>query len=430
MTVEKSKLDRLLESADAVVNKHSGLRVNGKVSSLRTQEYSKQLMRETCRRLHSLGFYLTDVRGLGERHIEAIVKSWYLQKMSNKTVQNQFSRLKIFCGWLGKSEVINRPGVGVHPYLAGVADYAEITPDKLKVRTITEKSKSWSGNGIDVVTEINRARAEDSRFGAMLLMGLAFGLRKKEQLRITPWKADKGFALEIEKGVAKGGKLRTLPIEQGVYGQFQRWCLDQAKKECLKRETLGWPHKSYKQNENSYYHIARKLGFTKELLGVCMHGLRAEFAENMAMVRGLMPPSLGGSTSQMPKETRVAITDQISDLLGHDQEHTIGAYFSSFRLLPRSDGIGRRIGSVLVSAETDTFGSVHVNPPVIEAKDGSYREKSAAERAETVVTISIERLGRKQSDMGLAEFLVTHPVLTHKIIELLKIVGLGGDHES
>ena len=66
-----------------------------------------------------------------------------------------------------------------------------------------------------------------------------------------------------------------------------------------------------------------------------------------------------------------------------------------------------------------------MNPPVVAAKDGSYREKSAAERAETVVTISIERLGRKESDLGLAEFLVEHPVLAPKVIELLKIVGLG-----
>ena len=93
-----SKLDRLLASADAIVLKNAGLRVNGKVASDRTQEYSRQLMAETCRRLHKLGYYLEDIAGLSARHLDALVKDWHLSNHKNKTMQNQYSRLKIFCG--------------------------------------------------------------------------------------------------------------------------------------------------------------------------------------------------------------------------------------------------------------------------------------------------------------------------------------------
>ena len=50
------RLGKLIESADEVVNKHCGLRANGEVSSHRTQEFSRQVIRETCRRLHRLGY--------------------------------------------------------------------------------------------------------------------------------------------------------------------------------------------------------------------------------------------------------------------------------------------------------------------------------------------------------------------------------------
>jgi hypothetical protein len=86
-TFMSSKLDRLLASADAIVLANSGLRVNGKVASDRTQEYSRQLMGETCRRLHKLGFYLEDISGLSAKHIDALVKDWHVSKHKNKTMQ-------------------------------------------------------------------------------------------------------------------------------------------------------------------------------------------------------------------------------------------------------------------------------------------------------------------------------------------------------
>ena len=210
MTMHEGKLLQLLETANRVVREHAGQRVNGKVASFRTQEYSKQFMNETCRRLHELGFYLSDIKGLSEKHIEALCQSWYLQGHSNKTMQNQFSRLKIFCGWMGKRSIVGRRGVGVHPYLVGMDGYEQVTETALKVCTIAQKSKSWSGNGIDVVREIRRATQEDPRFGAMMLLGLAFGLRKKEQLKIKPWRAHKEGFLEIDDNIAKGGRRRTI----------------------------------------------------------------------------------------------------------------------------------------------------------------------------------------------------------------------------
>ena len=298
------KLQRLLNSVKKVVLEKSSERINGKVSSLRTQEIAEQVMANCAKRLHKLGFYLESVDGLSRKHIDALVQDWYNgDKLSAKTIQNQFSRLKIFCGWIGKAGIISPQGAIGH--LPGV-EAAE-----LKVSTVAKKSKSWSANGIDVQQKIREAIANDVRHGAMLLMAVAFGLRKKEQLKIQLLKADKGTHLEIDGSVGKNGKFRAIPLECGTpeldeFGAGQRWALNEAKKVCKRNETLGWPELTYKQSENRYYGYMRKLGLTKFDEGVTAHGLRAEYAENMLILRGLIPPSLGGNGAQMPKTSETS----------------------------------------------------------------------------------------------------------------------------
>ena len=254
MSGTQSKLDELIRSADAVVSRCGGVRVNGKVASERTQTYSRETIRECCRRLHRFGFYLISIEGLQRKHIDALVGSWYAQPMSAKNIQNLFSRLKIFCGWLGKAGIVSPLGAIGH--LPGV------DAETLRVRTVADKSKSWSANGIDISQKLKEARLNDARHGAMLLLGVAFGLRKKEMLKIKPWKADKGSHLEIDGSVAKNGKFRSIRLEgiegglqgtnseQDDLGRAQRWALDEAKKLCKKNETLGWPELSLKQSVN------------------------------------------------------------------------------------------------------------------------------------------------------------------------------------
>ena len=419
MSLYEGKVGALIKSADAVVDQHSNLRVNGKVSSLRTQEYSKQLMRETCRRLHRLGYYLQDISGLSEKHIQAVVESWHREGKTPKTMQNQYSRLKIFCTWLGKPGIIDRSGVGVAAYLPGVE------PETLKVKTYAEASKSWSGNGVDLVDMIKRATLIDKRLGAMLLLGVSFGLRKKEMLRIKPWRSDAGKALKIDGSVAKNGRARDLPIDENTaYGRFQRWCLEEAKSVCGKYQTLGWPELTMKQSENRYYHFLRRLGITKVDLGISGHGLRAEFAENMALIRGLTPPSLGGSVNQMPFADRKEITNSVSTMLGHDKEHTISAYFSTFRPVAKTDGIGGQVGPIIpLDLTKEIFISIWVNPMPIASPDGTYRKQTTSEIEQTSVTVRIDVPWQAEKRVPVDEFISDHPQLSEKIKKSLERVG-------
>lgn len=419
MELASGTLASLVRSAECVVDNSGLQRVNGKVASIRTVEFSKQVLRESCRRLHILGFYIADIGSMKEKHVEALVKDWHAKGLSNKTMQNQLSRLRIFAGWLGKPEII-KPG-GLPDYLQGV------DPATLKVKTYTEKSKSWTGNGIDLIKVIGQAKREDGRLYVMLLLGVSFGLRKKEMLRIKPWGADATHELRIDGSVAKNGRFRSIPIDlQQGHGKFQRWCLDQAKLVCSRSETLGWPELTFKQSENRFYHYMSKLGITKIEAGVSAHGLRAEYAENMAMIMGLVPPSLGGEIDQMAKGQRQAITHAVANLIGHDTDHTITAYYSSFRPTAHVSGIGGKIGSTLiVDSAKDLFATVHANPTPVRAKEGSYRIQSKTERSETAITCVLEVPWADHQHMDVATFVERYPKLGERIQRMLTTVGLG-----
>jgi len=196
-----------------------------------------------------------------------------------KTMQNQFSRVRIFCGWLGKPDMVAR-GNGVGQFLP------DVDPAAVKVKTIAEKSKSWTGNGLDAEWIIRAAMAEDFRHAAMLALGLAFGLRKMEMLLIKPWRADKSPNLEITDNVGKSGKYRQIPIEDGAFGQSQRAALEMAKQVCKKTEHLGWPGMTLMAAENRYYYLMKRLGLTKAEMGVTGHGARAEYAELTLLLQG------------------------------------------------------------------------------------------------------------------------------------------------
>ena len=424
MSGTQSKLDELIRSAETVVSRSGGLRVNGKVSSGRTQALSREAMRECCRRLHKLGFYLADVERLQRKHIDALVADWHATGLSPKTIQNQFSRLKIFCGWAGKKGIVSPQGAIGH--LPGV------DPKALKVRTVADKSKSWSANGIDLSAKIRQARNQDPRHGAMLLLGVAFGLRKKEMLRIKLWKADKGDRLEIDGSVAKNGKHRVILIERGdperdEFGKAQRWALDEAKKLCKKSETLGWSDLSIKQAENRYYHFMRVLGITKFDAGVTGHGLRAEYAENMLILRGLMPPTLGGSAGQASPVERDRIMTEVQNKLGHNDRHVASAYWGSFRREPGTENLGARIGPVLlVEGASDTFALLYCSPAPVKQADGSYKVLAAGQRKKTKVTAVVEQADSDNESVGLEEFVRRYPALAGRVRAQLAAVGLGG----
>lgn len=318
-SIGQKHLTQLKRSAQVLVDKHGGIRKNGAVASIRTKQMTAEVLLAICERLWNLGYQLRDIREINGRHVEALIRDWHEQGFAIKTVQNNLSRLRRAGAWIGK------PGLVERDVLKRCLPH--IPEEELRVKVVATASKSWSENGVDVLAKIQLADSLDARFGAMLRLGVAFGLRRKEQLRGKPHMMDAGAFLVLRNNMTKNGKDRDVPIEH----PFQRIAIEHAKRITRKDEFLGWPGHTYDQNVARYKYLMRKIGITGKDSDCVGHGLRAEYAENIALLYGLVPPVLGGKLGQVEEDARLQIQLMVSRNMGHHRPNVTGAYYGSFR---------------------------------------------------------------------------------------------------
>jgi site-specific recombinase XerC len=312
------------QKVNAIMDSAGTRRVNGKVASERTQTLTKEVVNAAGRRLHELGYKIQDPKNLGERHIDVLVKdSWYCKQKKIKTIQNELSRLRVFCAMLGKPGMVG----AVQKYLP------DVDPQLLKVRTAAQTTKSWSGHGIDLVTKFNQVDERDRRLGLMLRLELGFGLRREEVLKCNPHAQDFGHYLQVFPGMGKGGRWRNIPITSSA----QRALLDYVKERVAKDKPLGWEYSeagkavTLEQNIRRYENLMTALGFTKADAGVTGHGLRAQFAENQALLLGLVPPTMGGDAGQLSGDDQRVVKTKVAQALGHNRQSVTSAYIGSFK---------------------------------------------------------------------------------------------------
>jgi hypothetical protein len=165
-------------------------------------------------------------------------------------------------------------------------------------------------------------------------MQLAFGLRRREAVRMRPWVSDQrdlGKAALIVYDGAKGGRQRMITIEF----EFRTHVLDYVKQQIGKRDCLGWKktirgeNATLEQNIDRYDYYMSQLGISKENCSVCGHGLRAEYSENCALFEGFTPATLGGTGDEFsPEEMRVR-KKRVSERLGHSRVQVTNSYFGS-----------------------------------------------------------------------------------------------------
>ncbi|WP_321935280.1 phage integrase N-terminal domain-containing protein [Paraburkholderia sp. J8-2] len=307
----------------ALINERAGKRMNGQPASNRTIEATATVLFDIFNTLHGLGFKIQDPRSLGDRHVEALVICWYEKGAAIKTMQTKMSMLRKFATWIGKKGLVR----ALPLYLK------HVPASRLRhVATITE-SKSWTKNDVDVDAKYAQADEVDERFGLMLRLGVAFGLRRKEILMFSPWKADRGDHIAVYANAGpKNGRARTVPITN----EFQRQVLELLKARISKTGTLGWTHTRRGKPAKLKYQIAEysrrmaEIGVTRALSGVTGHGLRMEFIENSAMAEGMTPPTLGGTADQMPREDLDLIRGRMSEMLGHSRLSVMNSYYGSF----------------------------------------------------------------------------------------------------
>lgn len=310
----------LKNQLDSILKQHAGTRENGRVASERTKSARGEALHAGFNRLHGLGYRLQKPENISEKHIEALVKSWHMEGFKPKTIQTNLSSFRIFCRWIGKGDMVKSA-----PYYL-----PKVEPATLKVVAVAQESKSWAENGINVAEKIREADAIDKRFGGMLRLALAFGLRRHEVIECQPWKVDRGDKFAAYK--TKGGRPRDIYIETPE----QRDVLDHVKSLVKKNERMGWTTKdngtaaSVQFALGKWYRMLAKIGITKKDAEVSGHGLRAQYAENAALIASVIPPTLGGTGGQMSPEDLDLKRLQVSELLGHSRKSITSAYYGTF----------------------------------------------------------------------------------------------------
>jgi integrase len=272
------------------------IRVNGEPASDETIEKSKEILGEMALRLWRLGYFVKTVELMNGSHFEAVVRDHWACGASPKHMAAVMTVLNKLDTWLGRSKPI---GKRKEDYLP------EVDPSEFKTVMVALKSKSWSENGIDINQKIAEADKKDKRFGLMVRLCLALGLRRCEVLQVIPWKDDRQMFFDIRPGIAKGGRARTIPY----LSPAQKEVVDYVKSQLKRNEHLGWTDPVLrgqsgllKRNEERYSQYMSDVGINKTDSGVTGHGLRVEFAEDMSILLGLIPATRGGTKGQMSQE--------------------------------------------------------------------------------------------------------------------------------
>lgn len=112
--------------------------------------------------------------------------------------------------------------------------------------------------------------------------------------------------------------------------------LEYVKSKLNPRESLGWSETArgktadFKYCCGRYSKLISRLGITKAIAGVTGHGARAQYAENAAILAGVVPPTLGGTVGQMSADELYVKRSQISQQLGHNRVDITSSYYGSF----------------------------------------------------------------------------------------------------
>jgi hypothetical protein len=326
--------------------------------------------------------------------------------------------VKQFMHWLGKPNLAD--------YVSRIDErYVDKLPQGFRVKTVAEESKSWRGAEVDIAELFSKARELDSRYAAMLMLERAFGLRKKEVLLIKLWKADKGDKLELVGEITKNGRYREVAIREGEYGQMQRQILDYAKGKCRRWESMAWPDVTLAQAEQRYYWLNRQLGLTKKDLGMTGHGLRAGHAEDIMLLRGVLPSTLGGTKDMASERGRTAARYDASRTLGHNREIITSAYIGTESNKPKPNAsLGHRFGEAIVGfGDGEVLLWVSEKPEPVEGRPGeSVLSREKAQLA--YVTAQVVLDGREVERLNVKQLVRRHRGIFADVEDRMQTIGL------
>lgn len=274
-----------------------------------TQANRKSILSMCVEHLAQAGYPVQDLKphDLKGRHINALVKRWKNDGVSNATMKNRLACLR----WL--AEKIGNKGL--------VKSNAELGIENRQYITNKDKSQSLDASNVDL-----SKLSQNVRLSVELQQ--AFGLRREESMKFQPSYALAGDIptnathIKIKPSWSKGGRYREIPITTDAQRRLLLEVLAVAG-----TDSLIPADKSYKQHLNTFEYETRQAGIGQT------HGLRHLYAQRRYLeLTGWECPAVGGvrELSDEQKQIDRAVRLQISSELGHNRLQITGVYLGSW----------------------------------------------------------------------------------------------------
>lgn len=268
--------------------------------------------------LRHLGYKLPTPDSLRENHIKALVSYWLQEGFSASTIQNRLAHFRAFSKWIGK------PGM-----VRSTMSYVdEANRHRVRRSVAAKENLSWKGKGIDPTEVIKQAELRDRYTALYLRLMNAFGLRLREAICLRPIidVADNGDFLSVRDGT-KGGRHRIVRIET----DYQRETLSlAAAMSQAKNKRIIPAHRTLEQAYQRTRYQMRKLGLTREGLGVTAHGLRHQYAQSRyEQIAGIPSPICGGDPAHIDRDTHLQACYDVMQQLGHSRVDVAASYYGT-----------------------------------------------------------------------------------------------------
>jgi len=297
-----------------------------------------QAMEMSLDQLQELRRPVASILDIDQKRVCELLKLWYDQKIQESTILERVSCLRRVMYLIGKAQVIPKGKAWER------IKKEHGVPVPLKGRSIIAQwAKGWHDLGVESTPVIAAVAAEEAVCGVQMEMMLLWGLRLNESVQLQPRVSfdHAGQFLLVHRGT-KGGKTRKVLLSPDdsvrarqleVLGRAFE-LVDKHPKGILAIRGLRLD-----QMKRRLLGLASKHGAKKGALGVTLHGLRHQFANDLFRVLTGMPaPCLG----QLPAEAystgpkAAAVRDaylEISRQMGHERPSISGAYLGSAHLL-------------------------------------------------------------------------------------------------
>ncbi len=289
--------------------------------SAKTRKDRRLVMTQMLVDLYRGKYQLCHLENFKAKHARAILEHWTAQGIASSTMSTYVSHLRVFLTWLDKP-----------PLLAAVEQYLSEHPGLTQRRAATARDRSERGANVDF-EEIYRRATEtgNEHFVCQLLLIDALGLRVREAWLFRPHlSVGSAGRVNVDWGT-KGGRPRELPM---LPTPLQQSAIDRAR--ALVPNTHGSmiPSEFPRMEEWSreFYRLCRRIGLTKNQLGVTPHSLRhgvlLDLYDHLA---GVPAPVRGGIETPIQPHKEREVRTIVAQFAGHSRPQVSSAYLGSRR---------------------------------------------------------------------------------------------------